>query len=137
MTVRPRSAARGSQHARSRSAKASRSSPSKARTGSHAPAQTRVVLVTGMSGAGRSSTLKALEDLGYEAVDNLPISLLSRIARPPAPGAKSKAAEDQRDALSSKPRALAIGVDIRTRDFSVEPFLEELDQLRHVLPARG
>jgi UPF0042 nucleotide-binding protein len=61
----------------------------------------------------------------------LPISFLSRIVRPPAPGAKSEAAEEQRDASSPKPRALAIGVDIRTRDFSVEPFLEELDQLMH------
>ncbi|MCG8434446.1 MAG: RNase adaptor protein RapZ, partial [Gammaproteobacteria bacterium] len=32
-----------------------------------------VVLVTGMSGAGRSTALKILEDLGYEAVDNLPL----------------------------------------------------------------
>ena len=35
--------------------------------------RSRVVLVTGVSGAGKTSTLKALEDLGYEAVDNVPI----------------------------------------------------------------
>ena len=40
--------------------------------------QGRVILVTAMSGAGRSSALKALEDLGYEAVDNLPLSLFNR-----------------------------------------------------------
>ena len=37
-----------------------------------------VVLVTGMSGAGKSTALKVLEDLGYEAIDNLPLYLLSR-----------------------------------------------------------
>jgi UPF0042 nucleotide-binding protein len=45
----------------------------------------RVVLVTGMSGAGRTATLKALEDLGYEAVDNLPLSLLNRLVDLPKP----------------------------------------------------
>ena len=39
------------------------------------------VLVTGMSGAGRTTALKALEDLGYEAVDNLPLSLLGDLMR--------------------------------------------------------
>ena len=39
----------------------------------------RVVLVTGVSGAGKSSALKLLEDLGYEAVDNMPLSLVSRL----------------------------------------------------------
>ena len=41
--------------------------------GNVAPA--RVLLVTGMSGAGRSTALKTLEDMGYEAFDNLPLSL--------------------------------------------------------------
>ena len=41
---------------------------------------TRVV-VTGMSGAGRTTCLKMLEDLGYEAVDNLPVNLLGRLVR--------------------------------------------------------
>ena len=36
----------------------------------------QIVLVTGMSGAGRTTALKALEDLGFEAVDNLPVTLL-------------------------------------------------------------
>lgn len=72
-----------------------------------------VVIVTGMSGAGRSTALKALEDLGYEAVDNLPISLLSSLLTPGTGGG----------------RPLAIGVDARTRDFGAAPFLEELDGL--------
>jgi UPF0042 nucleotide-binding protein len=74
----------------------------------------RVLLVTGMSGAGKTATLKALEDIGYEAVDNLPLSLLTSLVQ--SPGA-------------STGRPLAIGVDIRTRDFGVEPFLHELDAL--------
>lgn len=72
-----------------------------------------VVIVTGMSGAGRSTALKALEDLGYEAVDNLPIPLLSGLLTPGTGGG----------------RPLAIGVDARTRDFGAAPFLEELDGL--------
>ncbi len=73
----------------------------------------RVLLVTGMSGAGKSSALKGLEDLGYEAVDNLPLSLVDDLVGP-------------RPDFS---RPSAIGVDIRTRDFSVDRFLGELDSL--------
>lgn len=75
--------------------------------------KTEVLLVTGMSGAGKSTALKALEDMGYEAVDNLPISLLASLVRPVADGG----------------RPLAIGVDIRTRDFGVDSFLEQIDRL--------
>ncbi|MCC2664463.1 MAG: glmZ(sRNA)-inactivating NTPase [Geminicoccaceae bacterium] len=42
----------------------------------------RIVLVTGMSGAGRTTALKVLEDLGFEAVDNLPATLLANLVRP-------------------------------------------------------
>ncbi len=80
-----------------------------------APARgNRVVLVTGMSGAGRSTALKSLEDIGYEAVDNLPLSLLGRFVH-----AESDAGR----------RPLAIGVDIRTRDFGVDPLIDGLDGL--------
>lgn len=74
----------------------------------------RVVVVTGMSGAGRSSALKAFEDLGFEAVDNMPLSLLSSLVRPG----------------SGFRRPLAIGVDIRTRDFDLSHFVEAIDHLR-------
>ncbi len=70
-----------------------------------------IVLVTGISGAGRSTALDILEDLGYEAIDNPPLDLLATIAG--APG--------------SWP--IALGVDIRTRDFAADPFLEQLDKL--------
>ena len=39
----------------------------------------RIVLVTGVSGAGKSSALKTFEDMGYEAIDNVPISLIDRL----------------------------------------------------------
>jgi len=73
----------------------------------------KLVVVSGLSGAGKTSALKALEDIGYEAVDNLPLPLLSALIGP--------AGESQ--------RPLAIGVDIRTRDFAVAPFIQELDEL--------
>lgn len=72
----------------------------------------RVVLVTGMSGAGRTTALRALEDAGYEAVDNLPLSLLSSLIRP--------------DEAQGRP--LAIGIDTRTRGFAIASLLETLDR---------
>jgi len=45
----------------------------------------RLVLVTGPSGAGRSTAINALEDLGYEAIDNLPLSLLPRLIKGTSP----------------------------------------------------
>jgi UPF0042 nucleotide-binding protein len=82
------------------------------------PGARRVILVTGMSGAGRTTALKSLEDIGYEAVDNLPLSLLASFARPA-----------QGDLATGVARPLAIGVDIRTRDFGVDPVLDEIDRL--------
>ena len=42
-----------------------------------------VLVVTGISGAGKSTTLKALEDLGFEAVDNVPQSLFAPLLAAP------------------------------------------------------
>lgn len=80
---------------------------------------TRILLVSGVSGAGKSSALKLLEDLGYEAVDNMPLSLIGRLVR----GAEG--AELPNPVI----RPLAIGIDIRTRDFDASSFLELLDHL--------
>lgn len=74
--------------------------------------RTRLVLVTGLSGAGRSSALRVLEDEGYEAIDNLPLSLLPAVVHE-----------------VGLQRPIAVGVDIRTRDFAVGPVLEQLDSL--------
>jgi UPF0042 nucleotide-binding protein len=68
----------------------------------------RLVLVTGMSGAGRSTALKALEDLGYEAVDNLPLSLLDPLV------------------TGGPAHPVAIGIDVRTRGFTVDSLLDWL-----------
>lgn len=74
----------------------------------------RVVMVTGMSGAGLSTALAVLEDLGYEAVDNLPLFLLEPLM--------TKA--DLRN------RPLAVGIDGRTRDFTAERLLGEIQTLQ-------
>ncbi len=71
----------------------------------------RVVLVTGLSGAGRTATLDTLEDLGYEAIDNPPLDLLETIVR------------------SEHQQPVAVGVDIRTRAFSVAPFVAQMERL--------
>jgi len=67
----------------------------------------RLVLVTGPSGAGRSTAVNVLEDLGYEAIDNLPLSLLPRLLDGPPIA-----------------RPLALGLDVRNRDFSVNALLD-------------
>jgi UPF0042 nucleotide-binding protein len=74
----------------------------------------RFVIVTGMSGAGLSTTLDALEDLGYEAVDNLPLFLFDLLLR-----------EGE-----SRDRPLAIVIDSRTRDFSADALLDRVHALR-------
>jgi len=71
----------------------------------------RVVLVTGPSGAGRTTAIAALEDLGYEAINNLPLSLVPRLVDGP---------------LS---RPLALGIDVRNRDFSTSAMIELIELL--------
>ena len=71
----------------------------------------RIVLVTGLSGAGRASILRALEDLGYEAVDNPPLTLTEEL-------------------VTRADRPLAIGLDARSRGFDPGAVLATLDRLR-------
>lgn len=79
----------------------------------------RILFVTGMSGAGKKTALKALEDMGWETVDNLPLSLLDRlIAVSPAEGSI-----DER-------RPLAIGIDSRTRDFDSDRLVRRVAALK-------
>ncbi|MCB8880861.1 RNase adapter RapZ [Acidisoma cellulosilytica] len=73
--------------------------------------QRRIVLVTGLSGAGKSSILHTLEDLGYETVDNPPFSLLDEL-------------------LSRTDRALAIGLDARTRGFEASAVLAAIERFK-------
>ena len=72
----------------------------------------RLLLITGPSGAGRSTAINALEDLDYEVIDNLPISLLPRLLDGPPIG-----------------RPLALGIDVRNRDFSTTALIELIDRL--------
>ena len=44
------------------------------------PRKPEVVVITGLSGSGKGSVLKALEDLGYYSVDNLPVDLIPKFA---------------------------------------------------------
>lgn len=71
----------------------------------------QIVLVTGLSGAGKLSILRALEDLGFETVDNPPLSGLIELAE-------------------KADKNLAIGVDARSRGFSAESVLDTLATLR-------
>jgi UPF0042 nucleotide-binding protein len=77
-----------------------------------------ILLVTGLSGAGKSTVLKTLEDLGWETVDNLPLRLLDRLLSTPL----SESTE------SDSP--LAVGIGARTRDFDPESIVQRIKVLR-------
>lgn len=73
-----------------------------------------VVFVTGPSGAGRSTVINALEDLGFEAIDNLPLSLLPRLLEGAPPD-----------------RPLALCIDPRTRDFDAYDLILAYERLQN------
>jgi RNase adapter protein RapZ len=72
----------------------------------------QLVLITGPSGAGRSTAIHALEDLGFEVIDNLPLSLVPRLIDGPTLG-----------------RPIALGLDVRNRDFNTTAVIELIDTL--------
>lgn len=72
----------------------------------------RIVLVTGMLGAGKTTALRELEDLGWESIDNFPIRLLDRII--------------MQDAAR---HPLAIGFDCRTRGFDPAEIIAQVKEL--------
>ena len=76
------------------------------------------VLITGMSGAGRGTALHALEDLGYVAVDNVPLPLLGDLVRSTS------------GALGEIAAPLAFGVDTRTYGFDPHDLQRRLRELR-------
>lgn len=77
----------------------------------------RIVIVTGMSGAGKSTALKMLEDMGYFCVDNLPVPLIPKMA-------------ELLSVPGSEMNKSALGIDIRSgQNFKMlEEILDELDQ---------
>jgi RNase adapter protein RapZ len=72
----------------------------------------RLVLITGPSGAGRSTAIHVLEDLGYEGIDNIPLTLVPRLLDGPPLG-----------------RPIALGLDARNRDFNATALIELIDSL--------
>ncbi len=78
----------------------------------------RLILVSGPAGAGRTTAIRSLEDLEFEAIDNLPLDLVKSVLTPKKASAK-----------------IAIGLDTRGRDFSVVGLLgllKSLSSLEHV-----
>jgi len=69
--------------------------------------KTPLLFVTGLSGSGLASTLKILEDFGFEVFDNFPLSLLPELL--------------QKSADPDKP--IAISIDSRSREFDIETIL--------------
>ena len=79
----------------------------------------QILLVTGMSGAGKSTVLRTLEDLGWETVDNLPLLLLHRLLDTP-PGEGAEGDDD---------RPLALGIGTQTRGFDAESIVQRVKKL--------
>lgn len=77
----------------------------------------RFVIVTGMSGSGKSSVMKILEDDGYFCVDNLPLSLLPTLIQ---------LTEDSSEEIER----VALGIDIRGGYRSLKEVAHVLDDLK-------
>jgi RNase adapter protein RapZ len=77
----------------------------------------RILLVTGMLGAGKSTALRTLEDLGWEAIDNFPIRLLGRLL------------ETRPSSAAQEVGPLAIGFDSRTRGFDPQKMIKRVKEL--------
>ena len=80
----------------------------------------RLLLVTGMSGAGKSTVLDALEDLGWDCVDNLPSALLNDFVH------------GERAARQKMP--VAVGMDVRSRGFDAAAMPALLASIEGVIP---
>ena len=76
----------------------------------------KFIILTGMSGAGKSTALKMMEDIGYFCVDNLPIALIEKFA-------------DLADLQDAELQKVAVGVDIRSGQ-TLEELQDVLDRLK-------
>ena len=85
--------------------------------GSPSDSRQRLLLVTGLLGAGKTTVLKALEDLGWETIDNFPVRLLPRLIDGPAP------------VVGDYRQPLAIGFDSRTRGFDPRQIIDRVKRL--------
>ncbi|MCE7886736.1 MAG: RNase adapter RapZ [Alphaproteobacteria bacterium PRO2] len=72
----------------------------------------KVVIVTGLSGAGMTAVLKTFEDFGYEVFDNFPLTLVKSLVK-----------------QTKKGRPVAIGIDTRSRGFSTNTVLKKVEAL--------
>lgn len=79
-----------------------------------------ILLLSGLSGAGKTTALKTLEDMGWEVVDNLPLVLLDRLLDTPLPAGHAGADD----------RPLALGIDARTRGFDANAIVQRIKALR-------
>jgi UPF0042 nucleotide-binding protein len=83
---------------------------------SRRPSPPRLLLVTGMSGAGKSTVLDALEDMGWDIVDNLPADLLDAFVR------------------GGRVGSTAVGMDVRSRGFDAEDLPRLIRSIEGVAP---
>jgi len=80
------------------------------------PLKRQLVIVTGLSGAGKSAALHSFEDIGYQAVDNLPLGMLGQLL--------------DEAALDTAQTPIAVGIDSRTLQFSPIHFAETVEKIR-------
>src|ERR1700743_1570489 len=101
----------------------SRKSPARAHPAIPAAAEQprELVVLTGLSGSGKASALKAFEDLGFYAVDNMPVSLMPHFA--------------ELVAHSRDIRRAALVVDVR-EGMSLDQFPAILHEIRRTLPTK-
>jgi UPF0042 nucleotide-binding protein len=84
------------------------------------PILPRLLLVTGMSGAGKSTVLDALEDMGWDCVDNLPVALLTGFVHG--------------ERMAGQRMPVAVGMDARSRGFDAQRLPEIVRSVEGVRP---
>ena len=80
--------------------------------------ETRLIIVSGLSGSGKSIALRVLEDLGYYCIDNIPVSLLK------------SAVEEVQSRNGTSPDLMAVGVDVRNRPQDLKTLPGLVEELR-------
>lgn len=82
------------------------------------PSARRLIIISGLSGAGKSIALNTLEDLGLYCIDNLPVSLLSEFAK------------QVRNGVIQATREIAIGIDARNPKSEIQKLPDIINRLR-------